>query len=386
MKKRGILFILLLLIFVSGCGIKRDNGEVTINVYNWGEYISNGRDGSLNVNNEFTKETGIKVNYTTFQSNEELFAKLSSGGANYDVIIPSDYMISKLIENDMLHKIDFNNVPNYNMIDEKFKYLDYDLNNEYSVPYTWGLMGIFYNKSLVDEKEEQINWDILWNEKYKGKILMFDNARDAFAIAHFILGNSINSKNENDWYNAAEKLKQQKPFVQAYVMDQIFDKMANEEAALAPYYSGDAVLMKKSNSNIGFVIPKDGTNRFVDAMCIPKSSNRKSEAEKYINFMCRTDVALANVEYTGYSTPHKEAYNQLDESVKNNEIFYPNADIINNTQVFVNLPSNINKLLDELWIQIKTGGNGNPILLLVILLTFVLLYILVLLYKRKKLR
>lgn len=384
MKKKILLLALFLGIFISGCKNDIDKSELTINVYNWGEYISNGADGSVNVNAEFTKETGINVNYTTFQSNEELFAKLSGGGANYDVIIPSDYMISKLIQNDMLQKLDFNNIPNSKMIDEKFLNPEYDPKNEYSIPYTWGVFGVLFNTKMVDEDKSKIGWDILWSDKYKGKILMFDNSRDSFAISHIRLGHSINSNNLNDWYMAAEELKKQKPLVQAYVMDQIFDKMGNDEAAAAPYYAGDSAVIMENNPNIDFVIPREGTNRFVDAMCIPKGAAHKQAAEKYINFMCRKDIALANVLHTGYSTPHKEVYDMLDDEIKYNPIFYPNDEIMEKTQVFVNLPNNINETLDDLWIQVKVGGTSNGILLIVVMGLFVLLYIGVVVYKRIK--
>ena len=214
---------------------------VTINVYNWGEYISNGVEGTLDVNAKFTRRTGIDVNYTTFDTNESLYSKLAGGGANYDVIIPSDYMVSKLIEEGYLEKLDFDNIPNFQYIDEQYRNPDYDPTNEYSVPYTWGVVGIFYNKNYV--KEEINSWKILWDEKYAGKILMFDNPRDSFGIAQKLLGYSFNSTDEREWQEAAMLLKEQKPLVQAYVMDQIFDKMANGDAWLAPYYAGDAATL-----------------------------------------------------------------------------------------------------------------------------------------------
>lgn len=376
MKKSNLFLIfsfVVLAVFFSGCSLKENENENTINVYNWGEFISNGADGSLNVNKKFTEETGIKVNYKTFQNNEELFAKISGGGADYDVIIPSDYMISKLVEKDMLAEINYDNIPNYKYISENFKNLNFDPLNKYSVPYMWGLVGIFYNKNEV---KEEINWDILWNEKYKNKILMFDNARDAFAISLLRLKFSINTRDESEWRQAANELINQKPLVQAYVMDQIFDKMGNEEAVLAPYYAGDAASMVKNNPNIGFVIPKDGTNRFVDSMCIPRSSKHKEMAEKYINFMCSTEVALANVKKTGYSTPHSEAFKYLDDEIKNNKIFYPDYETIENSQIFTNEPDHINKLMDELWVEVKSGGvSGNPWILLVILSGFGIIYL-----------
>ena len=220
---------------------------VTINVYNWGEYISNGTEGSLDVNAEFTRRTGIEVNYTTFDSNESLYSKLAGGGASYDVIVPSDYMISKLMNENMLAELDFSNIPNFEYIDEQFRNPDYDPENKFSVPYTWGTVGLFYNTDYVTEPVT--SWSILWDEQYSGKILMFDNPRDAFAIAQERLGFSLNSTDESEWEQAAMLLKEQKPLVQAYVMDQIFDKMESGEAWLAPYYSGDAGTLVENNEN-----------------------------------------------------------------------------------------------------------------------------------------
>lgn len=386
MKKKIYFSVLILFIvlFVSGCSDEKNENDNVINVYSWGEFISNGVDGTLDVNKEFTERTGIKVNYKTFQNNEELFAKLVGGGADYDVIIPSDYMVSRLIENDMLEPLNFDNIPNYSFISENFKNLDFDPQNKYSVPYVWGLIGIFYNKREIQENEDEITWNTLWDEKYKNKILMFDNARDSFAISLLRLGYSINTVNPQAWREAADQLIIQKKLVQAYVMDQIFDKMSNGEAVLAPYYSGDAATLLKTNPDIGFVIPKSGTNKFVDSMCIPKNSRHKIQAEKYINFMCETDIALANVKKTGYSTPHTEAYKRLSDEIKK---FYPNENEVKNSQVFVNLPSNINKLMDELWVEVKSGGAyTQPWLLVVILLIFGIIYLLAVFIKKSKMK
>lgn len=384
MKKKIYFSVLILFIvlFVSGCSSEKSENDNVINVYSWGEFISNGVDGTLDVNKEFTERTGIKVNYKTFQNNEELFAKLVGGGADYDVIIPSDYMVSRLIENDMLEPLNFDNIPNYSFISENFKNLDFDPQNKYSVPYVWGLIGIFYNKREIQENE--ITWNTLWDEKYRNKILMFDNARDSFAISLLRLGYSINTVNPQAWREAADQLIIQKKLVQAYVMDQIFDKMSNGEAVLAPYYSGDAATLLKTNPDIGFVIPKSGTNKFVDSMCIPKNSRHKVQAEKYINFMCETDIALANVKKTGYSTPHTEAYKRLSDDIRK---FYPNENEVKNSQVFVNLPSNINKLMDELWVEVKSGGAyTQPWLLVVILLIFGIIYLLAVFIKKSKMK
>lgn len=357
---------------------------VTINVYNWGEYISDGADDTLDVNEEFTRRTGIAVNYTTFATNEELYAKLAIGGSDYDIIVPSDYMVAKLIKNDMLEKLDFSNIPNFELIDENFRNPQYDPTNAYSVPYTWGTVGIFYNKSMVDESEDEIGWDILWDPKYAGQILMFDNSRDAFGISQVRLGLDFNTTDPSDWYAAADDLMKQKPLVQSYVMDQIFNKMGNNEAALAPYYAGDAAIILEENEDVGFVIPKEGTNLFVDAMCIPKGSRHKAEAEAYINFMCDVEIATANIEYIGYSTPESAVRENLDPEVAESPIFYPSEEVLANTQVFTDLPDDVNLLIDDLWVQVKTGGSDDTALLIAVLVGFVLLYVGVVVYKKTK--
>ena len=258
-----------------------------------------------------------------------------------------------MINEGMLEKLNFDNIPNFQYIDEQFKNPVYDPTNEYSVPYTWGTVGIFYNTDMVDEEDLQQGWNILWNEKYKGQILMFDNPRDAFGIAQKKLGLSMNSTNPDDWQAAYEELVAQKPLVQAYVMDQIFDKMANNEAALAPYYSGDGIVMLEENDKLDYFVPEEGTNRFVDAMCVLKDSPHKTEAEQYINFLCSTEVAKANAEYIGYSTPQTEARKQLDPEIGENPDFYPPEEVLSKTEVFITLPDEINELQDNLWRQLK---------------------------------
>lgn len=391
LKKKLFLIFIVFVFFISGLiGLilykNSYKSEVTINVYNWGEYISDGSDGNLNVNEEFTKRTGIHVNYSTFQSNEALFAKIQSGGTKYDVIIPSDYMISKMIEQNMLQKLNFKQIPNFSYIDSSFINPEYDPYNEYSVPYTWGAVGIFYNKKMVSEPEEQINWDILWDKKYAGKILMFDNPRDAFAISQIRLGIPLNSKNKLDWIRVSEDLKTQKPLVQAYVMDQIFDKMGNGEAALAPYYTGDAAILTQRNSDIGFVIPKEGSNKFVDAMCVPKSSEHPNEAMAYINFMCDPEIAVENIKYIGYSSPETEVKNRLGPQISNNKICYPDDKTLKNTQVFTSLPDELTSLIDSLWINIKTGEQSNPFGLIIVLIGFILVYLAIIFIKKRKLK
>lgn len=331
------------------------NNGISINVYNWGEYIADGsEEGTLDVNAEFTKLTGIKVNYTTYATNEELYAKLKGGGASYDIIIPSDYMISRMIKENMLTKLDFNNIPNFKYIKQTFVNPLYDPQNEYSVPYTWGTVGIIYDKTLIDERD--IDWDILWNEDYADRILMFDNPRDAFAIAEILLGYSINTENSDELKKAAEKLKEQKKVVQAYVMDEIFDKMGAGEALIAPYYAGDAITLMDEYEDLGFVIPKSGTNLFIDAMCIPAGSKQKEAAEMYINFMCEPDIAYATTSYIGYSTPNTAAYDMLDDEIKNDGISYLDDEYLSkNTTVFYNLSDEANIEMQNLWTEMKSA-------------------------------
>ena len=251
-----LLAVCLLLCLFGGCSYTSD--VVTLNVFNWGEYID---DEILDVNALFTEETGIRINYKTYESNESMYTLLQSGAAEYDVVIPSDYMIGKMIREGMLAKLNFDNIPNYQYIDEAYRHLAYDPLNEYSVPYTWGTVGIFYNKKYVDEADLEQGWDILWNEKYKGKIYMFDNARDSFGIALKKLGYSMNTEDPSHWQQAYDALAAQKPLVQGYFMDQVFQKMTNEEGWLAPYYSGDGANMitgEDGNEDIGFLVGCEG--------------------------------------------------------------------------------------------------------------------------------
>ncbi len=327
---------------------------LSINVYNWGEYIADGsEDEMIDVNAEFEALTGIEVNYTTYATNEELYAKMKGGGADYDIIIPSDYMISRMIKEDMLKTLDYSLIPNAQYIMDNFKNAAYDEGDKHSVPYTWGTVGIIYDKEAVSETE--INWDILWNEKYSGQILMFDNPRDAFAIAELVLGYSLNTENPDELKAAADKLIEQKPLVQAYVMDEIFDKMGAQEAALAPYYAGDAVTLMQDYEHLGFVVPKSGTNRFVDAICIPKTSQKEELAHMYINFLCEPEVALANAEYIGYSTPNSVAFENIGDEIKNDGISYLDDAYLNEkTTVFKNLSDDANKLMQDLWTSMKS--------------------------------
>lgn len=336
--------------------------NITLNVYNWGEYIAMGEDeGTLNVNEEFYDLTGIKVNYSTYATNEELYAKLKGGGASYDIIIPSDYMISRMISEDMLCELDFENIPNFSYIMDNFRNPEYDTENKYSVPYLWGTVGIIYDSTMIDIPAEDIGWDILWNEDYADQILMFDNPRDAFAIAELRLGYSLNTCDEKQLKDAAELLKEQKSVVQAYVMDEIFDKMGAGDALIAPYYAGDALTIMEDNDALNFVVPDSGTNLFVDAVCIPSCVKNKLAAEMYINFLCEPDIAYANTWYVGYSTPNSGAYEKLDEDIINDGISYPDDNYLSeNCETYSNLTEEANRTMQDLWTDMKSTDKTTP--------------------------
>lgn len=342
--------------------------NITLNVYNWGEYISNGNDDSLDVVKEFEALTGIRVNYTTYDTNESLYAKLKSGGGNYDVIIPSDYMVGKMAQEGMLEELNFENIPNMALIDDNYKSKPYDPENRYSVAYTWGVVGIVYNTAMVDEGDLEQGWGLLWDGKYTGQILMFNNSRDAYAIAGKMLGNSINPTTEKELTQASEKLKEQKTVVQAYVMDEVFDKMGGGEAALAPYYAGDGITMMEDNEDLAMFIPSEGSNLYIDAMCIPKGSRNKEAAEMFINFMCETEIALANTEYICYSSPHKEVPALLDAELRENELMYPPQELLDRCETMVVLSDEMNTAMDAQWSSVRsfdTNGSGwmMPVLL-----------------------
>lgn len=359
MKKRKwvcLLFCLTLCLSLLPASVSAAPENRTLRVFNWGEYISDGSDDSMNVIKEFTKRTGIQVDYQVFSTNEEMYAKIISGSADYDVLIPSDYMIGKMIQEDLLAKLDFSNIPNYQYIDDAFKNLEYDPTNEYSVPYTWGTVGIIYNTTMVTDPVD--SWDILWDSNYAGQILMFNNPRDSYGIALKKLGYSQNTTDREEIDEATDELKKQRLVVQAYVMDEIFPKMTAGEAALAPYYAGDAVTMIGDNPDLDFVVPNEGTNRFVDAMVVPKSSKNKDLAEQFINFMLEEDVALANIEYIGYSTPMSNVKDLLDEEVQNS-FSYPDDEVLSRCETFVNLDDETTAYMQDNWTGVLSYGNSS---------------------------
>ena len=343
----------------DGVDYKKFYGKgVTINVYNWGQYISDGgEEGSMDVVAEFEELTGIKVNYTNYATNEEMYAKLKSGGNKYDIIIPSDYMIGKLIEEGLLAKLNYDNIPNYKYIDKTYTDQPYDPTSEYSVPYTFGYVGILYNTNVVTEPVD--SWDILWDKDYTGDILMFNNFRDAFGIALTKLGYSANTTSEEQLREAADLLKEQKSVIQAYVMDEIFDKMGSGEAAIAPYYAGDYLLIAEDNPDVAFCYPKEGTNFFIDAVCIPKECNNKEAAELFINFLCDPQVAYENFEYIYYATPNTGAMELMSEEEKTNPIFFPDAEYLKKCFVFETQDADTAKTEQELWTEVLSENSTS---------------------------
>ena len=323
----------------------------TINVFNWGEYIPDGTEGSLDVNKEFTKLTGIKINYTTYESNEAMYSKLKGGGVSYDVIIPSDYMIERLKKENMLKRIETSMLSNYKYIDERYKNLYYDTENAYSVPYCVGMVGLIYNSAMIKEKPD--SWGVMWDERYNDDILNFNNPRDAFAVAQLYMGYNLNSSDLSQWDAAAEKLKEQKGILQSYVMDEIFQKMEDGEAAIAPYYAGDFLLMQANNPDLEFVYPKEGVNIFVDSMCIPESSKNYEAAMMYINFLLEPEIALEVAEYVMYASPHTDVINNDAYSLKGNEYLYPYEKNYPKVQYFKDIDESIRSYYERLWEDVK---------------------------------
>ncbi len=356
MKKTVVILLCILLVgLLAGCG-ERTDGRITINVYNWGQYISEGDDGCIDVIAEFEKAyPHIKVNYVTFDSNETMYTKMAGGGITVDVIIPSDYMVGRLIEEDMLMELDFGNIPNAQNIDPRFQNPSYDPENKYSVPYAWGTVGIIYNTKYVDEADVT-GWELLWNEDYAGKILMFDNSRDAFAIAQCRLGYDMNTTDEMELLECAKLLEQQRPVVQQYIMDQVFDLMENEEAWIAPYYAGDYLTMSDENEDLAFYLPEDqGFNLFTDAMCIPKCCENKYEAELFINFLCDPEIAGGNMDWICYSTPISAAKEYMDPEVAYDPVSYPEDVVLDRGTGYLSLPRETTRYMDNLFMRVRNG-------------------------------
>ncbi len=355
--RKVIAFLTALIMVLGCCGLLSGCGgkKTTIYVYNWQEYIGTGEDDTLDVIAAFEeKYPHIRVKYSTYSDNETMYAKLKNGGITVDVIIPSDYMIGRMIQENMLQELDFNNIPNYAGIDESFKGMAHDPENKYSVPYTWGTVGIIYNKKFVAE-EDLGSWDLLWNKKYDDKILMFGNSRDAFGIAELLLGYDINSTDEAVLKACAAKLAEQKPLVQQYVMDEVFAAMVEENAYIAPYYAGDYVYMAQENENLGFYLPKEGFNLFVDSMCIPTCAEQKEAAELFINFLSDPEISGKNMDAICYATPITAAKQYMDQELANNPASYPSEEALANGKAFAYLSAETNRRLEELFLEVRNS-------------------------------
>ena len=341
----ALAMILTTILTLSACGGSSEEERV-VNVCSWGEYI----DDSLIY--QFEDETGIKVNYQTAESNEALYSLLKTGAGDFDVIVPSDYMIARLIDEGMLAELNYDNIPNYALIDDAYKGLSFDPENKYTVPYTWGTVGIIYNTTMVEPGEDMETWDVLWNEKYAGDILMFDNPRDTIGIALKKLGYSYNTTDAAQITAAVDLLMEQKPLVQSYVMDEIFDKLEGENALIGAYYYGDFLTMQENNPDLAFALPREGTNLYVDAMCIPKGAENKENAEKFINFMCSTQAGLKNCEEIWYSSPLLSVREELDPETANDPYAYPTDDVYAKTESFACLSPEIRELYNSEWIRL----------------------------------
>ncbi|MBE6972209.1 MAG: spermidine/putrescine ABC transporter substrate-binding protein [Ruminococcaceae bacterium] len=347
MKKLVSITLCLLMMLSSlvlpGCGKQEGN---VVNVYNWGEYIDE------SIFEEFEAETGITVNYNTFSSNEMLYSSIKSGGSKYDVIIPSDYMVARMISEDLLLKLDYSKIPNMKNLDEQYLHLEFDPQQQYSVPYMWGTTGIIYNTTMVDEAPT--SWMDLFTTDLRSQVLIFDNPRDCIGLALKALGYSFNTTNEEEIRQAAELLMEQKRegIVQAYVMDQIFDKMINNEAAIGTYYAGDYVIMAEENPDLAFCLPEEGANLFVDSMCVPSCCENYDNALAFINFMCRDDIVLRNCDAVGYSTPSATAHDIMDPEMAEDPIIYPDEDVLEKCESFGGLPSDVLSFYDHEWIRI----------------------------------
>ena len=396
-----ITFCALLAFSICSCSESEDQENKnyptkTLNVYNWGEYISNEDDeesGLFDVNAAFEEYFNekladkygyyIKVNYSTYATNEDMYAKLTNSAVAYDIVVPSDYMIQKMIENKLLNEIDTSKLENYSNIDENFLGLDYDKDNKYSVPYTFGMLGIIYNSEFVDEADvagENASWGLLWNEKYKGKILQFNNPRDAFATAMYWKNYNVNSDDPRVWETTLQLLKEQKPLLQGYVNDEIFNKMKGASAYIAPYYAGDFLTMAAANDDLAFFYPNEGTNYFVDAMCIPKTAKNIDAAHEYINYMISLEAATANALYIGYASPNRKvveskyyqemlSYNYDTDNISAWEILYgKDKDEANKNyshdpvylDYYKDENVDIQATVNTLWESLKTENSTEP--------------------------
>ena len=347
MKKIILALSVLMLLTLSACG-KKDQAKEEIYVYNWGEYID------PSILKDFQKETGIKVNYDTYASNEDLYIKMTQSQDKYDVIVPSDYMIERLIKEGLIQEINFENIPNFSGVEDILKNPSFDPENKYSVPYFWGTVGIVYNKSEVKDKVD--SWNILWNEKYKDQIIMYNSQRDTLGLALKRLGYSLNSTDEKELEEAKNSLIQQKPLVYAYLDDDGRDVVVQGDANLSVMYSGDALLMMAQNEDLDYVVPKEGSNIWYDSMVIPKNAKNVSGAEKFINYMLKPEVQAKNAEYcVGYTSPVKGVKDLLPDEIKNSKVAYPDIDLLPPLESFRDLGDFI-KVYDRIWTEINASN------------------------------
>ena len=348
-KVWAFLLITIIILSICGCGAGESNDNVVI-VYNWGEYID------PDMLEQFEAETGIRVIYDEFETNETMYPKVEAGAAEYDVVCPSDYMISKMIQNDLLMELNFDHIPNAkNNIGMQYwqQSEGFDPENKYSVPYCWGTVGILYNRTMVDEPIT--SWAQLWDEKYRDEILMQDSVRDAFMVAEKLYGYSMNTLDAQELLTVKNALIEQKPLVQAYVIDQVRDKMIGNEAAIGVIYSGEAIYTQYENSDLEYVIPAEGTNVWIDSWVILKNAPHQDNAEKFIDWMCRGDVALKNFEYITYSTPNDAAKALIeDEEIKNSPIAFPDLSQYDALETYTYLGEEGDTLYNELWKEIKS--------------------------------
>ena len=351
----GRVLPVLMVVVIAGGGIYYGRANLTsgteqVIIYNWGEYID------PEVLDIFEEETGIQVIYEEFETNEIMYPKIQSGAIAYDLVCPSDYMIQKMIQNDLLQPLNFDNIPNAKNIGQVYyeKSRQFDPDNQYSIPYCWGTVGILYNTKMVEEPID--SWTVLWDTQYKDNILMQDSVRDAFAVALKTLGYSLNSTSIHELTQAKDLLVQQKPLVQAYVIDQVRDKMIGNEAAIGVIYSGEAIYTQTENPDLAYVVPKEGSNMWIDSWVMPKNAPNKENAEKFLDFLCRPEIALMNFEYITYSTPNEKARELIeDPAIRNSEIAFPGDSILSRCETFTYLGEDADEVYNQLWREVKSN-------------------------------
>lgn len=350
MKKRLIFFSLLMLILsaVTGCGGSAESGE-TLTVLNYGKYFD---PDALKM---FEEETGIKVEYEEYESPEEMYTKYKAGSIDYDLLCTSDYMIQKLIDEGEVLEMNYENIPDYKNISQSI--IDasaaFDPDHRYTLPFFYGTVGILYNTDEVDAKETD-TWNILWDKKYEGKIIMENSVRDCFLVPLKQLGYSLNTTDEGELNEALQMLLDQKPLIYAYFVDETGDEMAAGNASLAVAYSGEAAYAQSLADNLAYSVPKEGSNLWIDSWFIPKTCKNQENAEKFLNFLCREDIAKMNFDYVYYATPNDAVYDSLEDSVKNDATIFPDQSTIDNCEVYIGLDEKDSNLYNQLWKKLKS--------------------------------